>query len=105
MPMTKDLSHLLPQVIEIARSAGQLILDIYENKQYEAYTKSDETPVTSADIAAHKLITKQLSELTPDIPASACKTNFFMSPVFKSARGEKSCAETNDAFAPMAKAV
>ncbi len=68
MPMTKDLSNLLPQVIEIARSAGQLILDIYENKQYEAYTKSDETPVTSADIAAHKLITKQLSELTPDIP-------------------------------------
>lgn len=68
MPMTKDLSHLLPQVIEIARSAGQLILDIYEKKQYEAYTKSDETPVTSADIAAHKLIVERLSELTPDIP-------------------------------------
>ncbi|HHF3084353.1 TPA: 3'(2'),5'-bisphosphate nucleotidase CysQ [Vibrio diabolicus] len=68
MPMTKDLSHLLPQVIEIARSAGQMILEIYEKKQYEAYTKSDETPVTSADIAAHKLITESLSELTPDIP-------------------------------------
>ncbi len=68
MPMTKDLSHLLPQVIEIARSAGQLILDIYQKKQYEQYTKSDETPVTSADIAAHKLITERLSELTPDIP-------------------------------------
>ncbi|BBM65946.1 3'(2'),5'-bisphosphate nucleotidase CysQ [Vibrio alfacsensis] len=68
MPMTKDLSPLLPQVIEIARSAGQLILDIYEKKQYEAYTKSDETPVTSADIAAHKLIVERLSELTPDIP-------------------------------------
>ncbi|HHI4973291.1 TPA: 3'(2'),5'-bisphosphate nucleotidase CysQ [Vibrio parahaemolyticus] len=68
MPMTKDLSHLLPQVIEIARSAGQMILDIYEKKQYEAYTKNDETPVTSADIAAHKLITERLSELTPDIP-------------------------------------
>ncbi|EHH2420070.1 3'(2'),5'-bisphosphate nucleotidase CysQ [Vibrio parahaemolyticus] len=68
MPMTKDLSHLLPQVIEIARSAGQVILDIYEKRQYEAYTKSDETPVTSADIAAHKLITERLSELTPDIP-------------------------------------
>ncbi|HHF0556430.1 TPA: 3'(2'),5'-bisphosphate nucleotidase CysQ [Vibrio antiquarius] len=68
MPMTKDLSHLLPQVIEIARSAGQVILEIYEKKQYEAYTKSDETPVTSADIAAHKLITERLSELTPDIP-------------------------------------
>lgn len=68
MPITKDLSHLLPSVIEIARSAGQLILDIYQKKQYEAYTKSDETPVTSADIAAHKLITERLSELTPDIP-------------------------------------
>ncbi|MCW8333346.1 3'(2'),5'-bisphosphate nucleotidase CysQ [Vibrio sp. SCSIO 43135] len=68
MPIQKDLSNLLPSVIEIARSAGQLILDIYENKQYEAYVKSDETPVTSADIAAHKLIMKQLSELTPDIP-------------------------------------
>ncbi len=68
MPITKDLSHLLPQVIEIARSAGQLILDIYQKKQYQEYTKSDETPVTSADIAAHKLITERLSELTPDIP-------------------------------------
>lgn len=68
MPITKDLSHHLPAVIEIARSAGQLILEIYEKKEYQAYTKSDETPVTSADIAAHKLITEKLSELTPDIP-------------------------------------
>jgi 3'(2'), 5'-bisphosphate nucleotidase len=66
--MTKDLSHHLPAVIEIARSAGQLILDIYEKKEYEEYTKSDETPVTSADIAAHKFIVEKLSELTPDIP-------------------------------------
>lgn len=68
MPITEDLSHHLPSVIEIARSAGQLILDIYEKKEYEEFTKSDETPVTSADIAAHKLITEKLSELTPDIP-------------------------------------
>ncbi|MGL6260652.1 3'(2'),5'-bisphosphate nucleotidase CysQ [Vibrio sp. WXL103] len=68
MTTPSDLSPLIPNVIEIARSAGQLILDIYQKKQYEEYTKSDETPVTSADIAAHKLITKHLSELTPDIP-------------------------------------
>ena len=66
--MQKDLSHLLPDIIAIARSAGQLILDIYENKSYESHIKSDSTPVTSADIAAHKLILKKLSELTPDIP-------------------------------------
>lgn len=68
MPTAKDLSHLLPNVIEIARSAGQLILDIYEKKNYEAFTKSDHTPVTSADLAAHKFINERLSELTPDIP-------------------------------------
>lgn len=68
MPITKDLSHLLPSVIEVARSAGQLILEIYEKKDYEEFTKSDDTPVTSADLAAHKLIAQRLSELTPDIP-------------------------------------
>lgn len=66
--MAEDLSHLIPSVITVARSAGQLIHDIYENKQYEEYTKSDATPVTSADIAAHKLIVERLTELTPDIP-------------------------------------
>lgn len=64
----KDLSHLLPSIIEIARQAGQLTLEIYENKQYEAFVKSDDTPVTTADLAAHKLIHKKLQELTPDIP-------------------------------------
>ncbi|MCC4236735.1 3'(2'),5'-bisphosphate nucleotidase CysQ [Vibrio anguillarum] len=68
MPTANNLSYLLPDVIEIACSAGQLILDIYEKKNYEAFTKSDHTPVTSADLAAHKLICERLSELTPDIP-------------------------------------
>ncbi|SJL84782.1 3'(2'),5'-bisphosphate nucleotidase CysQ [Vibrio palustris] len=68
MPTAKDLSHLLPDIIAIARSAGQIILDIYENHDYEAFIKSDDTPVTSADYAAHKLIVEKLQELTPDIP-------------------------------------
>ncbi len=68
MPMTQDVSQHINAVIDIARSAGQLILDIYEKKEYQAFTKSDETPVTSADIAAHKFIVEQLAELTPDIP-------------------------------------
>ncbi|MDW6002644.1 3'(2'),5'-bisphosphate nucleotidase CysQ [Vibrio mangrovi] len=66
--MNRDHSHLLPQVIEIARSAGQLILDYYQTKSYESFTKSDETPVTSADLAAHKFITEKLKSLTPSIP-------------------------------------
>jgi 3'(2'), 5'-bisphosphate nucleotidase len=67
--MTKtDYSQHIPAVIEIARAAGQLILDIYEKQDYQEFIKEDDTPVTSADIAAHKLIMKRLSQLTPDIP-------------------------------------
>lgn len=66
--MTKDLSPLLPDVIEIAREAGALILEHYENRSYESYIKDDATPVTTADLAAHELITARLSALTPDIP-------------------------------------
>lgn len=66
--LSKDLSHLIPSVIDVARAAGQLILDIYENREYEEFIKSDSTPVTSADLAAHKFIGEKLSELTSDIP-------------------------------------
>lgn len=66
--MQQDLSHLLPKVIDIARAAGQVILDIYQQRNYEKFTKSDDTPVTSADIAAHKLIMERLPQLAPDIP-------------------------------------
>lgn len=63
-----DLSDLLPSVIDIARSSGQVILDIYQRGQFEKQIKSDNTPVTSADLAAHKLVVEKLTELTPDIP-------------------------------------
>ncbi|MGO2342385.1 3'(2'),5'-bisphosphate nucleotidase CysQ [Vibrio litoralis] len=63
-----DLSHLIPQVISIAREAGQRILEIYQNKDYQEFTKADDTPVTTADLAAHKIIMQQLAELTPSIP-------------------------------------
>ena len=66
--MTENIAQHLSAILDIARSAGQLIVDIYNSQDYEAYTKSDDTPVTSADIAAHKLICQRLAELTPNIP-------------------------------------
>lgn len=68
MAMQSDLSHLIPQVIHIARQAGQRILEIYHNKDYQAFVKEDDTPVTTADLAAHKIIMQSLAELTPEIP-------------------------------------
>ncbi|QUJ67611.1 3'(2'),5'-bisphosphate nucleotidase CysQ [Photobacterium sp. GJ3] len=63
-----ELSSLIPSVIEIARASGQVILDIYQRGQFEKQVKNDNTPVTSADLAAHKLVLERLTELTPSIP-------------------------------------
>ncbi|PCS21119.1 3'(2'),5'-bisphosphate nucleotidase CysQ [Candidatus Enterovibrio escicola] len=63
-----ELSKLLQPVIEIARESGQVILNIYQCSDFKQRIKSDNTPVTSADLAAHKLVTEKLTVLTPDIP-------------------------------------
>lgn len=57
----------LPEVIEVARQAGKIILKIYES-DFQISNKKDDTPVTCADLAANELIVQKLSELTPDIP-------------------------------------
>ena len=58
---------LLSAIIEISEKASDEILKFY-NIDYDVEVKDDLTPVTSADVAAHKLITKALKKLTPDIP-------------------------------------
>ncbi|MGS0682240.1 3'(2'),5'-bisphosphate nucleotidase CysQ [Shewanella sp. 125m-7] len=60
--------NYVDQVIEIATLAGNKIRDIYQKGDYEREIKSDNTPVTSADLAAHEIITNALKALTPDIP-------------------------------------
>ncbi|MCL1043064.1 MULTISPECIES: 3'(2'),5'-bisphosphate nucleotidase CysQ [Shewanella] len=58
----------IEQAISIAIEAGEAIKTIYLEGSFEREVKSDNTPVTSADIAAHKIISSQLERLTPDIP-------------------------------------
>lgn len=51
----------------LARRAGAAILEIYAGS-FAVETKSDNSPLTAADMASHKLIVAGLRELTPDIP-------------------------------------
>ncbi|MCT8869394.1 3'(2'),5'-bisphosphate nucleotidase CysQ [Shewanella xiamenensis] len=60
--------ELIDEVIAIATDAGRTIREIYLKGNFERETKSDNTPVTSADLAANKLICERLAALTPDIP-------------------------------------
>ncbi len=43
-------------------------MEIYQNKAVRVIQKSDETPVTAADIAAHKIIAEGLQSLELDYP-------------------------------------
>ncbi len=54
-------------VIAIAREAATAILAVYENP-FEVEHKSDSSPLTAADLAAHRIIVDGLERLTPDWP-------------------------------------
>ena len=61
--------RLIEDVIKIAELAGREIMDIYENSTPKALkTKSDQSPLTKADVASHKSISKGLRKLLPKIP-------------------------------------
>src|SRR5262245_40284219 len=69
MPTTtpSPASELRAAVIGIARRAGREILEVY-GTDFEARRKADDSPLTEADLRAHRLIVAELGALTPDIP-------------------------------------
>ena len=62
-----DLEKLCLACIDISKEAGLKILEIYDSK-FEIHSKQDNTPLTSADMAAHHYILSSLQQLTPDTP-------------------------------------
>ncbi len=62
------LTALLPELLLLARQAGAAIMDIYRSDDFGATAKADASPLTLADLAAHRTIVAGLHKLTPDIP-------------------------------------
>lgn len=62
-----DITALLPGVKAAAREAGRRILTLYDSGHYQAEHKEDDSPVTSADLAAHAYLDQALRRLA-DIP-------------------------------------
>lgn len=60
-------SSLLEAVIEIAERAGEAILRVYRT-DFEVTRKSDHSPVTAADLAAHDIIASGLTRYAPRLP-------------------------------------
>jgi len=63
-----SLEHLMQNCRMIAAEASLKILDIYIRDEIQVTTKSDDSPLTQADMASHNHILERLQQLTPDIP-------------------------------------
>ncbi|MDO9166797.1 MAG: 3'(2'),5'-bisphosphate nucleotidase CysQ [Rhodoferax sp.] len=69
-------SNLATQVLDIAHGAGAVIMAVYEDmrsggagaKDVLVTYKTDDSPLTRADLLAHQHISQRLAALTPDIP-------------------------------------
>ena len=57
----------LLEIVNISVDAGEVILNYY-NESVDVIYKDDESPLTKADLASHKIITDSIKKITPDIP-------------------------------------
>ncbi len=57
------------EIVNIAILAGQAIMGIYDSPEsFVVVSKSDDSPLTKADLAAHETIIKGLASVDPDTP-------------------------------------
>ena len=61
-------SVLFDELIKLMWKASDVILEVYHSGELNTKLKGDESPVTQADLAAHRVVVNRLSQLTPDIP-------------------------------------
>lgn len=59
---------LLEETWQLARKAGQAILDVYRRPDLGTRKKEDSSPITDADLASQVIIDRGLQNLTPDLP-------------------------------------
>jgi 3'(2'), 5'-bisphosphate nucleotidase len=55
------------QLLDIAKQAGQAILQVY-HQDFAVEHKDDDSPLTAADLASHRVIAQRLGELDPAVP-------------------------------------
>lgn len=61
------IDMLLNEARNIAREAGGAIMEVYGTR-FATMEKDDRSPVTEADLAAHRIISARLGELAPELP-------------------------------------
>lgn len=67
MMLGQKINQTLEQLVDISRRAGLAILEWYDGDM-GITLKSDDSPLTRADLASHQLIDTELTRLWPEIP-------------------------------------
>lgn len=69
MELTIDKIESYINDIKVAsKAAGKAIMDIYNQEDRGIESKSDESPLTKADLAANKILCDALRKISPEIP-------------------------------------
>ena len=58
---------LIPELCQLAQEAGRATLQVRE-QGFTVTDKADKSPLTEADLRAHRILTSGLAKLTPEIP-------------------------------------
>lgn len=66
--MTPPIDTRLDDVIRIAKQAGTAILEVYNSSDFGVESKSDDSPLTKADLAAHNILEPALAKLIDGVP-------------------------------------
>ena len=66
-PSARPDAAMREAVIAVAFDAASAILGIYDS-EFAVQHKDDDSPLTAADLAAHRCIVDALARITPDIP-------------------------------------
>ncbi|MCC7516680.1 MAG: 3'(2'),5'-bisphosphate nucleotidase CysQ [Pseudomonadales bacterium] len=61
-------ASLLPAVLQLARTAGDAILRVYNTADFGVDMKADDSPLTQADLNAHKILEPGLLQLLDGVP-------------------------------------
>ena len=62
-----ERKKIVDNLIDVFFKAGETSLEL-RNKGLNKETKSDNTPVTNADIKVNNILTNKIKEITPEIP-------------------------------------
>ncbi|MCP4701215.1 MAG: 3'(2'),5'-bisphosphate nucleotidase CysQ [Gammaproteobacteria bacterium] len=62
------LEYMLDEIVALARKAGERIMEVYTSNDFHVEQKSDNSPLTLADKAAHSVIVAGLERLNTKYP-------------------------------------